>query len=398
MTRMRIRPVAAATLVLLSLTGLTAATRLYLWPGAPAPLFLAVPAPPPATEPRPAFPTTTRGVDVRPGDSLVSALARGGVDARAAGEITALLSRKGAELRKLRPRAALEVTWNVRREPIEVRYAPSAWVRFVAAPVNGSWAITRSEIAPDVRVEAVQGRVRRSLFEAVEEAGESPQLVMALVEIFSSDFDFTADTRPGDRFRLLVEKRYAGDRFVDYGRILAAQYASEGRTLSGVGFARSGDARWAYYDPRGRSLRKSFLKSPLEFTRVTSGFTYARPHPILGGVRPHLAVDYAAPWGTADRSEVRQQLEQVKPTVPRVDYEHRYLEGGPVHEIVAFAEREHIDLIVMGSHGRTGLARLLMGSVAEGVARRAPCPVLIVKQPVASTPESEVDDAMVLKE
>jgi nucleotide-binding universal stress UspA family protein len=111
-----------------------------------------------------------------------------------------------------------------------------------------------------------------------------------------------------------------------------------------------------------------------------------------------VAVDYAAPWGIADRSEVRQQLEQVKPTVPRVDYEHRYLEGGPVHEIVAFAEREHIDLIVMGSHGRTGLARLLMGSVAEGVARRAPCPVLIVKQPVASAPESEVDDAMVLKE
>ena len=302
MTRMRIRPVAAATLVLLSLTGLTAATRLYLWPGAPAPLFLAVPAPPPATEPRPAFPTTTRGVDVRPGDSLVSALARGGVDARAAGEITALLSRKGAELRKLRPRAALEVTWNVRREPIEVRYAPSPWVRFAAAPAHGSWAVTRSEIEPDVRVEAVHGRVRRSLFEAVEETGESPQLVLAMVEIFSSDFDFTADTRQGDQFRLLVEKRYARGVFVSYGRILAAQYASGGRTLSGVGFARQGEARWAYYDPSGHSLRKSFLKSPLEFTRITSGFTYARPHPILGGVRPHLAIDYAAPAGTPVRA------------------------------------------------------------------------------------------------
>ena len=111
-----------------------------------------------------------------------------------------------------------------------------------------------------------------------------------------------------------------------------------------------------------------------------------------------VAINYAAPWGIADRSEVRKQLDEVKPTLPHVDFEHRYLEGGPIHEIVDFAEREHVDLIVMGSHGRTGLARLLMGSVAEGVARRAPCPVLIVKQPVAVAAEGESDDAMVLQE
>ncbi len=302
MSHMRIRLVAAATLLLASAAGLTVATRLYLWPGAPAPLLLPAPVAPPAIEPRAAFPTTTRAVAVKRGDTLVGALVRAGMGPRTAGEIAALLGRTGAELRKVRPGTPLEITWNFRREPIEVRYTPNAWVRFAAVPANGSWEATRSEIEPDMRVEAVQGRVRRSLFEAVEETGESPQLVLAMVEIFSSDFDFTADTRPGDQFRLLVEKRYARGSFVDYGRILAAQYASEGRTLSGVGFARGGDARWAYYDPTGRSLRKSFLKSPLEFTRVTSGFTYARPHPILGGVRPHLAVDYAAPAGTPVRA------------------------------------------------------------------------------------------------
>jgi len=130
---------------------------------------------------------------------------------------------------------------------------------------------------------------------------ESPQLVLRLVEVFSSDFDFTADTKPGDRFRLLVEKRYAGDSFVEYGRILVAQYVATARTLTGIGFDRPG-RRFGYYDLAGRSLRKSFLKSPLEFTRVTSGFTYARPHPILGGVRPHLAIDYAAPVGTPVRA------------------------------------------------------------------------------------------------
>ncbi len=159
----------------------------------------------------------------------------------------------------------------------------------------------RAETRPDVRVEAVGGELKRSLFEAVEALGESPQLVLELVEIFSSDFDFTADSRGGDRFRLLVEKRYAGEQFVDYGQILVAQYLSDGRILTGVGFEPAG-GRNAYYDLDGRSLKKTFLKSPLEFTRVTSGFTYARPHPILGGVRPHLAVDYGAPVGTPVRA------------------------------------------------------------------------------------------------
>jgi murein DD-endopeptidase MepM/ murein hydrolase activator NlpD len=297
---MRGRSLLAIALLAASLTALGVVTRLALRPGAAAALlFLPAPVAPAAVGPRPAFPTTSRRVEVKPGDSLVSALAREGVDPRVAADLAALLGRKGADLRKLR-HDTLEVTWNFRREPIEIRYAPSPWVRFAAAARSGRWAIARSEITPDVRVEAVSGEVRRSLFEAVEGAGESPQLVVAMVEVFSSDFDFTADTRPGDRFRLLVEKRYARGVFVDYGRILVAQYASAGRKLSGVGYGR--DGRWAYYDPNGRSLKKSFLKSPLEFTRVTSGFTYARPHPILGGVRPHLAVDYAAPAGTPVRA------------------------------------------------------------------------------------------------
>jgi murein DD-endopeptidase MepM/ murein hydrolase activator NlpD len=299
---MRMRVVVAAALVAASLAGLAAVTVLYLWPGPLASVLLPAPAPPLATQPRPAFPTKTTSVVIKRGDTLVSALTRGGLEPRAADELAGLLARKGAELRKLQPRDGLALTWNFRGEPIEVRYAPSPWVRFAAAARRGSWEVTRGETEPLVRVEPVSGEVRRSLFEAIDAAGELPQLVLAMVEIFSSDFDFTADTRQGDRFRLLVEKRYAGDAFVDYGRIVVAQYLSAGQTLSGVGFARGGETRWAYYDPAGRSLKKSFLKSPLEFTRITSGFTYARPHPILGGVRPHLAIDYGAPTGTPVRA------------------------------------------------------------------------------------------------
>jgi nucleotide-binding universal stress UspA family protein len=94
------------------------------------------------------------------------------------------------------------------------------------------------------------------------------------------------------------------------------------------------------------------------------------------------------------RPEVRKRLESVLPTIKTVAYEHYYLTGSPADEIVEFAERESVDLIVMASHGRTGLSRLLMGSIAEGVMRKTRCPILIVRQPTTvhdSTCEPELN-------
>jgi len=86
--------------------------------------------------------------------------------------------------------------------------------------------------------------------------------------------------------------------------------------------------------------------------------------------------------------ENRELLERIKPTIPGIKYEHQYLDGNPAKEILGFAERENFDLIVIGSHGRTGLSRLLLGSVAEAVVRGAKCPVLTVKQPTEAVAES----------
>jgi len=299
MTGMSRRPLLLALLAVLTLT--VAVVGVYTRP-APVPLATApAPEPDPPAVQAPAPQVRTETVTLRRGDTLVSALGRLGIDRRASTDIADALRAGGADLRRMRASDELAITWTLEGEPIAVRWEPSPWLGFVAVATDAGWEIRRAETRPDVRIEAVAGEVRRSLFEAVEAMGESPQLVLDLVEIFSSDFDFTADTRSGDRFRLLVEKRYAGEQFVDYGQVLVAQYLSDGRILTGVGFEPVG-GRVAYYDLEGRSLKKTFLKSPLEFTRITSGFTYARPHPILGGVRPHLAVDYAAPVGTPVRA------------------------------------------------------------------------------------------------
>jgi murein DD-endopeptidase MepM/ murein hydrolase activator NlpD len=270
-------------------------------PAPPAPVADSVLVSEPETDESPAAATRRQAVSLRRGDNLVTALLRGGLDSRMGHEIAAALKRAGANLRRLKPQDTVEITWNLAGEPVAVSWEPSPWLGYAVISTADGWTVERSETRPDVRVESVRGRVGTSLFQAMDTAGESPGLVLAFVSIFESDFDFTADTRSGDQFRLLVEKRYADGRFVDYGRVLAAQYLNDGKMLTGVGYeARSG--RFTYYDLQGQSLKKSFLKSPLEFSRITSGFTYARPHPVLGGVRPHLAIDYAAPVGTPVRA------------------------------------------------------------------------------------------------
>jgi murein DD-endopeptidase MepM/ murein hydrolase activator NlpD len=305
----------ARALLAVSLTGLAVSSYLWLWPGtAAAPRWL--PEPPPSTlGPIPAYATTARTVEVKSGETLARAFVRAGIEPRLANKLVADFGRSGAELRKIRTGATIEITWNARHEPLMIRYEATPWLAFGARFSGSGWRVGRAETVPEVRVEAVRGVVQRSLFDAIEKSGESAKLVLEMVEIFSSDFDFTADTRTGDRFRLLVEKRYAGEDFVDYGRILVAQYVSGNKTHTGVGFQQG---RYAHYDPSGQSLKKTFLKSPLEFSRVTSGFTYARPHPILGGVRPHLAIDYGIQVHLRHRSGYETQYNHLSKLAPGV--------------------------------------------------------------------------------
>jgi murein DD-endopeptidase MepM/ murein hydrolase activator NlpD len=149
----------------------------------------------------------------------------------------------------------------------------------------------------ETRVEPVAATIDTSLFSAVLDIGEKDQLALDLADIFGSEIDFYTDIRKGDRFRLLVEKKYLNDRFAKNGSILAVAFKNQGRLHTGFLF-QDEKGKPAYYGPDGKALKKSFLKSPLKFARITSRFSRARWHPILKIVRPHLGVDYAAPAGT----------------------------------------------------------------------------------------------------
>ncbi len=163
------------------------------------------------------------------------------------------------------------------------------------------YPISVHKIKYDIQNSFIVATIHSSLFDAVERAGERDSLAVRLADIFAWDIDFIRDIREGDSFKVIVEKRFRKGRFEGYGRILAAEFINQGRPFTAFLYTTTG-GRTEYFSKDGVPLRKSFLKAPLKFTRISSRFSYHRFHPILKKILPHLGVDYAAPRGTPIKS------------------------------------------------------------------------------------------------
>ena len=170
-------------------------------------------------------------------------------------------------------------------------------VRLVVQKEKDIFSINRAPIEYDVALEVVSSTITSSLFEAVRKSGEKSDLAWKLSDIFAWDIDFIRDIQPGDQFKVLVEKRYRDGKLSGYGNIQAAFFTNNG-TLFKAFLHKNSKGVSGYYDEKGKSLQKAFLKAPLTFSRITSKFTKRRFHPIFKEYRPHPGVDYAAPKGT----------------------------------------------------------------------------------------------------
>jgi murein DD-endopeptidase MepM/ murein hydrolase activator NlpD len=146
-------------------------------------------------------------------------------------------------------------------------------------------------------IKSLSGEIESSLWESMIERCETPELIMKFTEVLEWEIDFLTEPRKGDTFRLLFEEYHKDGQFVKYGDILAAEYSLGDQTHQSVLYT-SPDGPKGYYDPSGRSSRKAFLKSPLNYRRISSRFSYRRFHPVFKRFQPHLGVDYAAPVGT----------------------------------------------------------------------------------------------------
>ena len=142
----------------------------------------------------------------------------------------------------------------------------------------------------------IGGTIQDNLIASMEEGNENLLLALQLSDMFAWDIDFTTDLRNNDSFKIVVEGLYLDGRFKKYGDILASEFSNNGDVYRAYAFRQNG--KIDYYDETGKSLRKSFLKSPLSFRRISSGFSRGRYHPILKIYRPHQGLDYAAATGT----------------------------------------------------------------------------------------------------
>ena len=139
------------------------------------------------------------------------------------------------------------------------------------------------------------GIIETSLWDAIIVSGLNPELAYSLSDIYAWTVDFFG-LQKGDRFKIIYEEKFIGDKSMGIGKIYGAQFDRSGNSTIAIPMIQAG--KESYYDSDGNSLRKAFLKAPLRFSRISSGFSSARMHPILRIVRPHFGVDYAAPVGT----------------------------------------------------------------------------------------------------
>jgi len=235
--------------------------------------------------------------NIQAGDTLYESLIREGISAA---EILSLEEKVKSivDFNYLPVGSEYSLKYNPEGKVTEFIYKPNPIdIYCIDIPISDSedLKVTKEEVFTEVV--RLEGKIEYSLYESMLECADSPQLALQLAEIFAWQIDFLTECREGDTFKILVEKQYKGD-FYRWGKILAAQYEGELLSEHTAILFEDPSGYTDYYTEEGKSLRKAFLRAPLNYKYISSYFSKNRLHPILRIWRPHLAIDYAAPTGT----------------------------------------------------------------------------------------------------
>ena len=243
-----------------------------------------------------ARPGRWQSVSVQSGDNLSNLFSAQGLSARVVYEICKT-SEYGKTLTDIRPGQILEFKINGNNELTRFRYIQDRLNSILYQKSDKGYTAERITLKPEVRIAFAEGSIKNSLSLASQSAGLTDRITMELAGIFGWDIDFALDIRKGDSFNLIYEEHFLDGEKLGNGKILAATFTNRGNTYTAIRYTDS-NGNTSYYSPDGRSMRKAFLRTPVEFTRISSRFNPNRLHPVFKTKRPHRGVDYAAPTGT----------------------------------------------------------------------------------------------------
>jgi murein DD-endopeptidase MepM/ murein hydrolase activator NlpD len=241
--------------------------------------------------------TQWTSITIERGQTLGEIFARLGIDSRQLARLVAAAP-SADSFTRLRPGDRIGIRRDDTGKLLALQLNVDSDTRRIVE-INGDKVSERTIDRPlEKRVRAASGQIVGSLFGAGEEAGLDDSTIIRLAKVFGYDIDFAQDLRRGDQFSVVFEELYRDGEIVAGGEIIAATFMNRGRRYDALRFEKS-DGSVEYYDQAGRPLRKAFIRTPVEFSRISSRFSSARRHPILGTVRAHKGVDYAAPSGTS---------------------------------------------------------------------------------------------------
>lgn len=252
-------------------------------------------------------PLFSRSTDrMRSRETLSQALARHDLSPQDAADVIAALGQQ-LNLKQIRAGDVFVIEKNLGYAQVQAPFSLFELIREEAEGIPVRYRVIRSElgaletgrvVTPVIQKRTVlSGRVSSSLYEGILLAGGDAGLVNRFSELFGWQLDFYREAQKGDSFKVIVESRYAEGRLIGYGRVLAAEYNNSGKIYRGFRFESEDSKFQGFFDERGQSIEKGFLRAPIALTRITSRYGQ-RFHPVLRRQKKHNGVDYGAPTGT----------------------------------------------------------------------------------------------------
>jgi len=227
---------------------------------------------------------------------LALSLFKKGLPTELISEITQSLS-KVLDLKKCRPGDFFTLLASSDHLLLSFEYQKGLLERYKVVNKEGDLVAYPVSVKLTRIVKGLEGEIKNSLWEDMRTKCENPELIMKFSDIFAWQIDFLNEPQKGDRYKLIYEEYEKDGKFVSYGDILAAEYEASGTKYDAILYQDT-EGQSDYFDLTGKSLRKAFLRSPLNYRRITSTFSASRLHPVFKTFRPHYGVDYAAPYGT----------------------------------------------------------------------------------------------------